>query len=134
MRALCFMAALSMLAGIGSGESMAQVGMANPASVNCVKQGGAPRIETRGDGSQYGICQFADGRQCEEWALLRGACPNGGLRVAGFATPAGRFCAITGGRYAVSANANSPDEQGSCALPGGKVCDAVAYHAGRCGP
>jgi putative hemolysin len=115
-------------------EARAQAGMANPASVNCSQKGGTLRIESRADGGQYGICVFADNRQCEEWALLRGLCPADGLRVTGFVTPAARYCAITGGRYTVTANDNRPDEQGSCALPDGKVCDAIAYHAGRCGP
>ena len=30
--------------------------------------------------------------------MLRGACRVGGLRVTGYVTPAGRYCAITGGR------------------------------------
>lgn len=47
------------------------VGMANPASVHCVKQGGKLEIKTAADGGQYGICHLPDGRQCEEWALFR---------------------------------------------------------------
>lgn len=118
----------------GAGSADAQVGMANPASVNCVQKGGTVHIETAPGGGQYGVCLFADNRQCEEWAMMRGHCPVGGLRVTGYVTPAARFCAITGGRYTVVANDNRPDEQGSCALPEGKLCDAIAYHAGRCGP
>ena len=129
-RTVLFLLALA----LGSATARAQVGLANPASVNCAKQGGTLRIETRGDGGQYGVCVFGDDRQCEEWAMMRGACPLGGVRVTGYVTPAARYCAITGGRYTVTANDNRPDEQGSCALPGGKACDAVAYHAGRCGP
>jgi putative hemolysin len=46
-------------------------GQANPASINCTEQGG--RLELRQDakGGTYGLCLFADGRQCEEWALFR---------------------------------------------------------------
>lgn len=47
------------------------IGMANPASVHCDKAGGRSEIRTRSDGAQYGVCVFNDGRQCEEWALLR---------------------------------------------------------------
>lgn len=46
--------------------------MANPASQNCVNQGGTLTIEERGDGGQFGVCTFEDNLQCEEWALLRG--------------------------------------------------------------
>ncbi len=134
MRAPWLPAAVLLLALAGPAGVPAQTGLANPASVNCAREGGTLRIERRGDGGQYGVCEFADNRQCEEWALLRGSCPSGGVRVIGYGTAAARYCAITGGRYAVTANDNRPDEQGSCALPGGKVCDAVAYHAGRCGP
>jgi uncharacterized protein len=47
-----------------------QVGMANPASVNCAKLGGKLVIHDSPRG-QYGMCVFKDGRTCEEWALYR---------------------------------------------------------------
>ena len=50
--------------------------LANPASKNCIDQGGRLEIEDRSDG-QVGICIFADGSQCEEWDLLRGRCKPG---------------------------------------------------------
>ena len=106
--------------------------LANPASQNCLKQGGTLRIERRPDGGQYGVCVFTDNYQCEEWALLRGQCPKNGLRVTGYVTPAGRYCAITGGRYTV-VTGNAAQEQGVCSLPGGKACNAEAYYAGSCG-
>jgi putative hemolysin len=105
--------------------------MANPASVRCTERGGTLRMESR-PGGQYGVCVFADNRQCEEWAMFRGECPVGGLRVTGYVTPTGRYCAITGGQYTVVAMSNTPGEQGRCALPGGKVCPADAYYAGTC--
>jgi putative hemolysin len=46
------------------------VGIANPASTNCVKLGGTLEIAD-GDEGQYGLCHFPDGRVCEEWALFR---------------------------------------------------------------
>ena len=97
--------------------------LANPASQNCAARGGTLQIERRPDGGQFGVCVFTDNRQCEEWALFRGECPVGGLRVTGYLTPAARFCAITGGRYA---------EPGTCTLPDGKVCVAEAYWTGAC--
>ena len=53
--------------------------IANPASQNCVARGGMLRIESRPDGGQYGVCIFEDNRQCEEWAMFRGAVPGGRL-------------------------------------------------------
>jgi putative hemolysin len=110
----------------------AQPQLANPASQNCAKQGGTLTIERRPDGGQYGVCTFTDNYQCEEWALFRGECPRNGLRVTGYVTPAGRYCAITGGRYTVVTESASR-ETGVCSLPGGKACDAAAYYAGTCG-
>lgn len=109
------------------------VQLANPASTHCVKSGGRVSIEKLPAG-EFGVCLFEDNRQCEEWALLRGECPMGGVRVTGYATPAGRYCAITGGRYHVTSGNDASDEQGNCALPGGKVCEAESYYAGSCRP
>ena len=121
---------------VGCGSAYAQGSptrqFANPASQNCAVKGGELQIERRPDGGQYGVCVFVDNYQCEEWALFRGECPAGGLRVTGYVTPAARYCAITGGRYAVVARSGAADEQGACALPGGKACDAAAYFGGTC--
>jgi putative hemolysin len=105
---------------------------ANPASENCIALGGTLSIEKRGDSGEYGVCRFEDNRQCEEWALLRGACPPGGLKVTGYATVAARYCAITGGTYRTTGNPNSEHEQGTCTLPGGQSCDVWAYFNGSC--
>jgi putative hemolysin len=108
--------------------------LANPASVNCAQKGGALRIERRPDGGQFGVCVFTDNYQCEEWALIRGACPVGGLRVTGYSSASGRYCAITGGRYTVAVQASDASpERGVCALPGGRACPADDYYAGTCG-
>jgi len=48
--------------------------MANPASVNCVNNGGTLQIVTADDGSQSGMCTLANGHVCEEWAYYRGEC------------------------------------------------------------
>jgi hypothetical protein len=47
------------------------VGIANPASVNCGNLGGTTEIKKNADGSEYGMCTFANGTTCEEWALFR---------------------------------------------------------------
>jgi putative hemolysin len=122
---------VSLLACLASVAARAQTQLANPASQNCVKQGGTLKIERRPDGGQYGVCIFTDNYQCEEWALFRGECPKNGLRVTGYVTPAGRYCAITGGRYTVVTE-SAAGETGVCSLPGGKACDAAAYYAGTC--
>lgn len=107
-------------------------GMANPASVNCAKQGGTLVIEKRGDGGEFGVCYFEDNRQCEEWALLRGECPVGGVKVTGYLTPAARYCAISGGAYTVTGNSGQDDEQGTCTFKNGTSCDVWAYYDGTC--
>ena len=122
--------ALVLMAAAAGAQTLQE--LANPASVGCVAKGGKLTMERRPDGGQYGVCLFEDNRQCEEWALFRGQCPAGGRRVTGYITPAARFCAITGGSYSVTANSGKDDEQGTCVLPGGKSCDAVAYYRGTC--
>jgi hypothetical protein len=106
--------------------------IANPASVNCIKKGGTLSIQKRGDGGEYGVCIFEDNRQCEEWAMFRGECPIGGVKIAGYATPAARICVITGGTYKVSGNNNTDNEQGTCTFKKGAVCDAWDYFNGKC--
>jgi putative hemolysin len=106
--------------------------IANPASVKCVELGGKLEIRTRPDGGQYGVCLFEDNRQCDEWALFRGDCPVGGLKITGYVTEAAQFCVITGGSYQVTANGNTDQEQGTCTFKNGKVCDAAQYYAGTC--
>ncbi len=117
---------------ISTGQASTTTGMANPASVNCTKQGGTLSIEARGDGGQYGVCYFEDNRQCEEWALFRGDCPVGGLKVTGLVTPAAQYCAITGGTYTITGNSNTDNEQGACKLKDGTVCDVWDYYNGKC--
>jgi putative hemolysin len=57
----------------------ATAGMANPASVNCAKTGGMTEIKKDATGGEYGMCTFANGTSCEEWALFRGeGCKAGG--------------------------------------------------------
>jgi putative hemolysin len=109
-----------------------QAQIANPASVNCTKLGGTLSIKTRPDGGQYGVCYFEDNRQCEEWALFHGDCPVGGLKITGYVTEAAQFCAITGGKYTITGNVNTDQEQGTCTFKSGKVCDAAQYFAGTC--
>jgi putative hemolysin len=134
-RATIFFASLWLATGCvgASAQGQPPQQLANPASQNCAMRGGMLKIERRPGGGQFGVCVFVDNYQCEEWAMFRGECPTGGLRVTGYITPAARYCAITGGRYSVVARSGAPDEQGVCSLPGGKSCAADAYYAGTCG-
>ena len=121
-------------AGNNSAGGNNNAAISNPASVNCEEQGGTLQIESRPDGGQFGVCYFDDNRQCEEWALLRGDCPVGGVKVTGYVTEAGRFCAISGGSYVSTATGEDGEEVGVCTLPGGAECGAQAYYEGTCGP
>ena len=94
--------------------------------------GGRLVVEKSPTGGQFGVCLFEDNHQCEEWALLRGECPVGGRRITGYATQAGRFCAITGGQYTDVTGNDASDERGNCILPGGKKCEAEASWQGTC--
>ena len=40
---------------------------------------------------------------------MRGDCPVGGVKVTDYATPAGRYCAIAGGTYAITGNSGADD-------------------------
>jgi putative hemolysin len=51
-----------------------QANMPNPAAVFCQEQGYQSEIRTAEDGSQYGVCIFPDGSECDEWAFYRGEC------------------------------------------------------------
>ncbi len=46
-------------------------GMPNPAAINCVKIGGTPAINTGTTAGNQGVCRLADGRECEEFGVLR---------------------------------------------------------------
>lgn len=68
-------------------------GIANPASENCVKQGGTLEIRKEANG-EVGYCKFSDGSECEEWAFMRGECKPGQSKAA-FADPF-VYCAAVG--------------------------------------
>ena len=57
--------------------SSEQIQIANPASVYCVQSGYTLEIRTNANGSQYGVCIFPDGNECEEWAFFRKECGTG---------------------------------------------------------
>ncbi|NLD57931.1 MAG: DUF333 domain-containing protein [Methanomicrobiales archaeon] len=57
-------------------------GMPNPASVYCGDVGGTLEIQKDATGAEYGMCSFANGTTCEEWALFRGEGCNAGVTAA----------------------------------------------------
>jgi membrane-bound inhibitor of C-type lysozyme/putative hemolysin len=75
---------------------------------------------------------FVIGESAEEWAMMRGDCPAGGIKVTGFVTSAARYCAITGGAYKVTSGSNTTNEQGTCTFQSGRTCKATAYFDGAC--
>lgn len=66
---LCLMV-LSLVATVDA-QAAKKIGMANPASVHCIKIGGESKILTDASGNQTGYCHLPDGRVCEEWTLFR---------------------------------------------------------------
>jgi hypothetical protein len=117
---------------VKSANTARVVGLANPASQNCVDKGGRLTLEKNRKGGQFGVCTFPDNLQCEEWAMMRGDCPAGGIKVTGFVTLAARYCAITGGAYKVTSGGNTAKEQGTCTFKSGRTCRATAYFDGTC--
>ena len=99
--------------------------IANPASSYCVKQGGSLAIKTKENGGQYGLCFFDDNRACEEWAMMRGECPVGGVKTTGFDTIAQSFCAWSGGKTFATENA-------ICTFDDRSTCLADNYYNGTC--
>lgn len=99
--------------------------LANPASTNCIKQGGTLVIKKNGTGGEYGLCDFGDNMQCEEWALFRGDCPVGGRKTTGFDSIQEKYCAWLGGTTYAVTNA-------TCQLPNGHTCSDTALYNGSC--
>lgn len=99
--------------------------LANPASINCQQVGGTLVVQKRGDGGEYGLCQFQDNRACEEWALYRKECPVGGMKTTGYDSIDQKYCAWLGGKTFAIPNAK-------CTLPSGKICADDAVYNGTC--
>ena len=99
--------------------------LANPASANCVNLGGTLEIQKRGDQGEYGLCYFEDNRACEEWALLRGDCPLGGVKTTGFDTIDQEYCAWSGGETFAVPNS-------VCTFKDGTKCSTISFYNGTC--
>ena len=88
--------------------------IANPASQNCIDKGGELELKQDSNGGAYGVCFFEDNRQCEEWALMRGDCPDGGVKITGYDNEGQIFCAISGGEVDM--------QDFTCLMPNGDQC------------
>ncbi|WP_455853048.1 putative hemolysin [Pantoea endophytica] len=51
-----------------------RVVMSSMAEVNCNNAGGSLAFSRQLDGSRIGMCQLANGRRCDEQALMGGSC------------------------------------------------------------
>lgn len=109
-----------------SDDTPTQTGLANPASTNCSNNGGTLEMRKNKIG-EYGVCIFKDNQQCEEWALLRGECPVGGLKITGYENDAEIYCAITGGQVE-GVGTQAP----MCKRIDGTYCTAQANLDGDC--
>lgn len=110
--------------------------MANPASVFCADNGGTVEIRKDAQGGEHGVCIFADGSECEEWAFFRGECSPGkpaGGQSSGIANPASVFCGEHGGTLEIRKDAQG-NEYGVCTFADGSVCEEWAFFRGECKP
>jgi putative hemolysin len=72
---VALMAAGSASCGADADPSDTTVGIANPASVFCVAEGGTVEIVDEADG-QVGYCNLPDGTRVEEWEYFRSQSPT----------------------------------------------------------
>lgn len=64
-------AVLAACSANGSDAEHKAVGMANPASEYCVRQGGRLEPKKDAEGNEYALCHLPDGRVVEEWVYFR---------------------------------------------------------------
>lgn len=71
MKSVILTASVMLIAGCSAHlEKSKPVGMANPASVYCAKQGGKLDI-VKTDKGEIGYCTLPSGERIEEWSLYR---------------------------------------------------------------
>ena len=120
--------ALALLAGACGDDDQNESELPNSASVYCEEQGGTVDIRTDADGNQSGVCVFADGSECDEWAFFRGECQPGESlgEDTGIANPASVYCEEQGGTLDL--------ESGMCTFSDGSQCEEWAFFRGECQP
>ena len=104
------------------------VGMANPASVYCEKQGGKSIIVKSSKGD-YGVCMLKDGTAMEEWEYYRqnNTPRNTEAAVIGMPNPASKFCVDKGGKSVTEKDKNG-NERGVCRFNNGTKVDEWDYY------
>jgi len=124
--------ALVLLAGACGDDDENESELPNPASVYCEEQGGTVDIRTDADGNQSGVCVFADGSECDEWAFFRGECQPGESlgEDTGIANPASVYCEEQGGTSETRITADG-SESGVCVFPDGSEYDEWALYRGE---
>jgi putative hemolysin len=77
---ICVVASVMLLVSCGAAQPSPtpEANMPNPASVYCEENGGKLEMRQDASGGIAGICVFADGSECDEWAYFRGECKPGG--------------------------------------------------------
>lgn len=71
MKKAIIVALVFLAAGCTSSQKQVKpIGMANPASVHCIKQGGKLDI-VKESGGEVGYCTLPTGERIEEWSLFR---------------------------------------------------------------
>ena len=114
-----------------------ETSIANPATANCELKGYRSQIRTTTDGSQYGVCIFPDGSECEEWAFYRGECmpvlqsSNSGSSQ--IANPASVNCLQKGGRLDLRTTSDN-GQYGVCIFKDGSECEEWAFLRSECAP
>jgi putative hemolysin len=118
----------------GEAKADAPIGMPNPASVHCTDNGGKLEIRQDANGGEYGMCVFADGSECEEWAFFRGECAPGSPQPsANMPNPASVNCTDEGGTLEIRQDAND-GEFGMCVFADNTECEEWALLRGTCAP
>lgn len=105
------------------------VGMANPASVYCEKQGGKSII-VKGSKGEYGVCQLKDGTTIEEWEYYRQNNTPQSLEaemIKGAPNPASKFCVDKGGK-STTVKDSKGNERGVCKFNNGTQIDEWDYY------
>ncbi len=99
--------------------------VASQANAKCIQNGGFVTTAYKGNSGFYNICNFADDKQCELYALYQGQCPIGGISTIGYSTTPQVYCALRGGQLMGS-------ENGQCKLPDGSLCYTESVFNGYC--
>lgn len=105
------------------------VGMANPASVYCTKNGGKSII-VKGKGGEYGVCQLKDGTAVEEWEYYRENNKDENKepeKIIGTPNPASVFCEKHGGK-SINVKDKDGNETGKCQFKDGTKVDEWNYY------